>query len=260
VSDVVEALVHGELRVLGRLTEASNITLQCEVRLGDAVRRCVYKPVAGERPLWDFPGAALARREVLTARVAGALGWDLVPVTVWREDGPGGPGMCQEWIEVGQGDPVVGLYAAAEVPPGWREVAEGRTGDGRIVVLAHAATADLQRLAVLDALVNNGDRKGGHVLPRGDGAVAAIDHGVTFHVEPKLRTVLWGWAGEPLPGWLCEDLARGADGVRAALREDPSDLEPDEVEAAEGRLEGLLAAATFPVPGGQWPALPWPPM
>lgn len=260
MSDLAEALAHGELRVLGRLADASNITLQCEVDLADGVRRCVYKPVAGERPLWDFPGAALARREVLTARVAGALGWDLVPVTVWREDGPGGPGMCQEWIDVGEGAPVVGLFTAAQVPAGWCEVAEGRTADGSVVVLAHAATPDLQRLAVLDALVNNGDRKGGHVLPRGDGGVAAIDHGVTFHVEPKLRTVLWGWAGEPLPDWLRGELAGGADGVRDALRQPPSDLGPDELVAAESRLLHLLADVRFPVPGGEWPALPWPPM
>lgn len=259
MSDLAEALAHGELRVLGRLADASNITLQCEVLVGDEPLRCVYKPVAGERPLWDFPGAALARREVLTARVAGALGWDLVPVTVWREDGPGGPGMCQEWIDLGEGAPV-GLFAAAAVPAGWREVAQGRTADGSVLVLAHAATQDLQRLAVLDALVNNGDRKGGHVLPRGGGGVAAIDHGVTFHVEPKLRTVLWGWAGEPLPDWLRDDLARGAEGVISALHEHPSDLDPDEVGAAESRLHELLVEARFPVPGGEWPALPWPPM
>jgi len=260
VSRLTEALAHGELRVLGRLADASNITLQCEVLVGGEARRCVYKPVAGERPLWDFPGAALARREVLTAGVAGALGWDLVPVTVWREDGPGGPGMCQEWIEVGQGHPVVGLFAEAEVPPGWRDVARGRTADGSAVVLAHAATPDLQRLAVLDALVNNGDRKGGHVLPRGDGGVAAIDHGVTFHVEPKLRTVLWGWAGEPLPDWLRHDLDRGAEAAIDVLREPPSDLDPDEVAAAAARLRDLRQEARFPVPGGEWPALPWPPM
>jgi uncharacterized repeat protein (TIGR03843 family) len=259
VSELPHLLAHGELRVLGRLAGASNITLLCESWSTDQSVRCVYKPVAGERPLWDFPGAALAGREVLTAHVARALGWDLVPETVWRDDGPGGAGMCQAWVEAVEEAPV-GLYPADRVPEAWREVAEGRTEDGGIVVLAHEPSPDLQRLAVLDALVNTGDRKGGHVLRRPDGSVAAIDHGVTFHAEPKLRTVLWGWAGEPLPAWLHGELSAGADACAEVLRAGPAALDEDEVRAATDRLALLLAESTFPVPGGEWPALPWPPM
>lgn len=257
--ELARALADGELRVLGRLPDASNLALLCEVDVAGRPRRCIYKPVAGERPLWDFPGAALAAREVLTAVVSRALGWDLVPETTWRDEGPAGPGMCQEWV-ADTGVPPVGLFAAADMPPGWRAVAEGRAADGTAVVLAHEDSADLMRLALLDELVNNGDRKGGHVLRRADGRLAAIDHGVTFHAEAKLRTVLWGWAGDPVPEALLAEVARAADAVDRALATGLGGLTEHEVSAARARRADLLDRGTFPVPGGEWPALPWPPM
>jgi uncharacterized repeat protein (TIGR03843 family) len=282
VSPLAGALAHGELTVLGRLPDASNLALLCEVDGEPGAQRqplrCIYKPASGERPLWDFPDATLAAREVLSAAAAAALGWDLVPATVWRPDGPAGPGMCQEWVERGGPDPV-GLFPAGGVPAGWCVVAEGRTADDEEVRLAHADTADLQRLAVLDHLLNNADRKGGHVLRRADGRLAAIDHGLTFHAQPKLRTVLWGWAGKPVPGWLRDEVAAGQAGLRAVLGDTPggpggpnggggvggaggpgAELSGDEVRAAEERLDRLLADPVFPVPGSGWPALPWPPM
>lgn len=257
--ELARALAHGQLDVLGRLPDASNVALLCEVPLAGSVVRCIYKPVAGERPLWDFPGAVLAGREVLTAEVAACFGWDLVPVTVWREDGPAGSGMVQEWI-TGSGPAPVGLFPSTDVPEGWAEVAEGRTPQGELVVLAHEGSADLQRVALLDVLVNNGDRKGGHLLRRADGRLAAIDHGVSFHVEPKLRTVLWGWAGEPVDPVLLGELRAGRGAFAAALPTGPARLGGPEVDAALGRLDTLLATGEFPVPSGQWPALPWPPM
>jgi uncharacterized repeat protein (TIGR03843 family) len=259
VIELALALAHGELRVLGRLPDASNLALLCEVPLGGAPVRCIYKPVAGERPLWDFPGAVLAGREVLTAEVAACFGWDVVPVTVWREDAPAGPGMVQEWID-DPGPAPVGLFAQGDVPPGWAEVAEGRTPDGRIVVLAHEASRELQQVALLDALVNNGDRKGGHLLRRADGRLAAIDHGVSFHAEPKLRTVLWGWAGAAIDADLLAEVEAGRAAYGDALPTGPARLEPEEVDAALARLDAILASGEYPAPSGQWPALPWPPM
>lgn len=259
-------LAVGELRVLGRLAEASNLALLAEIATDTGPLRCIYKPVAGERPLWDFPGAALAAREVLTAEVARCFGWDLVPPTTWREDGPAGAGMCQVWVETAD-DPPVALFPSGQVPEDWREVAEGRDAAGDPVVLAHESTPALQRMVILDAVVNNGDRKGGHVLRREDGTVAGIDHGVTFHAENKLRTVLWGWAGLPIPDALLAEVSAGAPAVRALVARWGSDtpdrtahLTADEVRAAVERLDALVDAATFPLPGGQWPALPWPPM
>jgi uncharacterized repeat protein (TIGR03843 family) len=259
VIELARALAHGELEVLGRLPDASNVALLCEVAVGEHRQRCIYKPTAGERPLWDFPGAVLAGREVLAAEVARCFGWALVPETVWRDDGPAGPGMCQEWVEGGAPGPV-GLFGPGEVPVGWRAVAEGSGWGGLPVVLAHADEPDLQRMVVLDAVLNNGDRKGGHVLRRPAGSIVGVDHGVSFHVEPKLRTVLWGWAGEPMPPWLRTEVASGADEARAAFPTGPAGLSRAEVRAAEARLDRLLRLGRFPRPAGDWPTLPWPPM
>ncbi len=258
-----EALAVGEMRVLRRLPDASNTVLLVEVDTGGQPVRCVYKPAAGERPLWDFPGATLAMREVITAQVAEAIGWDLVPRTVWRTDGPLGPGMCQEFV-ITEPRPAVGMFAVADVPPEWVVVAQGRTDDGTVVLLAHEAGPDIQRVVALDILVNNADRKGGHLLRRADGGIAAIDHGVTWHAEPKLRTVLWGWAGEPLPPWLVQEVTTAAPiliGLLDALPgPDEGGLRPGEVIAARQRLDQLLADPVFPLPSPAWPALPWPPI
>jgi uncharacterized repeat protein (TIGR03843 family) len=258
MSDLPDLLARAELDVVGRLPDASNLTLLCAA--GEGGVRCVYKPAAGERPLWDFPGAVLAAREVLTARAAGAFGWGLVPVTVWREEGPGGPGMCQEWVEVAPGRAPVGLFPPGEVGAGYHAIAEGHTPTGGVVVLAHESGPDLQRMVVLDALVNNGDRKGGHILRRADGGVVGIDHGVTFHVEPKLRSVLWGWAGQDLPDWLVLEIEHGADRFADVVEDGRRELTGAEARASLARLEDILATRTFPVPGGEWPALPWPAM
>ncbi len=259
-------LATGDLHVLGRLAEASNLALLAEVRSDAGPIRCIYKPVRGERPLWDFPDTALAAREVLCARVADCFGWDLVPATHWRTDGPFGAGMCQEWIEAVD-DPPVALFAEFQVPEGWREVAQGRTSEGAVVALAHEDSGSVQRLVLLDAVVNNADRKGGHLLRRADGRLAGIDHGVSFHVENKLRTVLWGWAGEPLPEELAAELAVGAPAFHALVDQwagsahaGEGHLSADEVAAAHTRLEDLLATGRFPMPGSDWPTLPWPPM
>ena len=271
MTDRAQALATGELEIIGRLTEASNLALLAEVTTDEGPMRCIYKPVAGERPLWDFPGAALAAREVLTAEVADCFGWDLVPVTTWRSDGPAGPGMCQEWVEPVAAPPV-DLFPVGTIPVGWSEVAEGRDADGAPIVLAHDAGEPMQRLVLLDALVNNADRKGGHILRRPDGSLAAIDHGVTFHAENKLRTVLWGWAGLPVSPTLMAEVEAGAEQFRTLVGHwggansrpghgaGSAHLSHDEVRAASDRLDDLLEGATFPMPGAQWPALPWPPM
>ncbi len=262
----VDALATGDLHVIGRLTEASNMALLADVVTDEGPIRCIYKPVAGERPLWDFPGAALAAREVLTAKAAECFGWDLIPATVWRDDGPFGAGMCQEWVDSVDTAPVA-LFTPGEVPEGWRDVAEGLDSSGAPILLAHEASEPMAQMVVLDALVNNADRKGGHVLRRPDGRVAAIDHGVTFHAENKLRTVLWGWAGMPIPESLLGQVSDGAAAFAALVQEwgthpapGSAHLSDAEVRAATDRLESLQRDGTFPMPGANWPALPWPPM
>ncbi|MBE7187658.1 SCO1664 family protein, partial [Jatrophihabitans endophyticus] len=163
VEDAVTLLSAGELSIEGRVMDASNASFYCAVTDGVRTAACVYKPVAGERPLWDFPDGTLAEREVAAYEVSAATGWGIVPPTVYRE-GPAGPGMVQLWIDVDESVDV-----------------------GRLM-----RRRDLERLreiAVFDAVINNSDRKGGHLLPTVDGEVYGIDHGVTFSVDDKLRTV-----------------------------------------------------------------------
>ncbi|MGW1378507.1 SCO1664 family protein [Streptomyces sp. NPDC002446] len=259
-------LLEGELTVRGRIQEASNAVLYCTVDHDGRSAACVYKPVAGERPLWDFPDGTLAQREVAAYEVSRACGWDLIPPTVLR-DGPYGTGMVQEWIDPPQSsDEVPELLALVEDEepgPGWKAVGFAQLGEGRTALLVHADDPRLRRLAVLDAVINNGDRKGGHLLPGTDGRFFAIDHGVTFNAEDKLRTLLWGWAGEPLPDEAVEVLR----GLRKAL-EDGAPLAARlaeliteaEIEALRERVAGLLSSGRHPEPSGGWPAIPWPPV
>ncbi|MEU1802653.1 SCO1664 family protein [Streptomyces sp. NPDC019937] len=274
-----ELLARGELTVRGRVREASNAVLYCTVEYEGHSAPCVYKPVAGERPLWDFPDGTLAQREVAAYEISEATGWGLVPPTVLR-DGPYGQGMCQLWVEVADGEPrgsdefdgtggsaadgteLLALVEGDEPGPGWKAVGFAEVGEGRTALLVHADDVRLRRLAVLDAVINNGDRKGGHLLPAAGGRLYAIDHGVTFNAEDKLRTLLWGWAGEPLPDDMLEVLRRLADQLAdGPLHARLTKLITDaEIEALRARVAALLRTGVHPVPSGQWPAIPWPPV
>ncbi|MDQ0579965.1 SCO1664 family protein [Streptomyces rishiriensis] len=257
-----ELLARGELTVRGRIRDASNAALYCTVAYEGREAACVYKPVAGERPLWDFPDGTLAQREVAAYEVSEATGWGLVPPTVLRE-GPYGEGMCQLWIETAPEAELLALVDGEEPEPGWRAIGFAEVGEGRTALLVHADDERLRRLAVLDAVINNADRKGGHLLPTADGRLYGIDHGVTFNAENKLRTLLWGWAGEPLTGEAVDVLK----GLRGAL--EPGGglavtlaalLTAAEVDATRARADALLAAGKHPEPSGDWPAIPWPPV
>lgn len=247
------ALAEGELRVEGQLTAASNATLLCTVV--DTGELCVYKPQAGERDLWDFPANTLARRELAACALAQALGWPLIPETVWRERGPFGPGMCQRWIE-GDADVVV-VTEDDLVPRDWHVVLRGQDPQGKPVTLAHTDRSDARTLAVFDIIANNADRKGGHILRDPTDTLWAIDHGVTFAVEPKLRTVLWGWMGSAIPAETLADIQRLHDsaGLQTALG---PWLDPLEIAATSQRMAALLAHGIFPEPSAHWPAVPWP--
>ena len=255
-------LAEGELTVRGRIREASNAALYCTVTHGGREAACVYKPVAGERPLWDFPDGTLAGREVAAYEVSEATGWGLVPPTVLR-DGPYGEGMCQLWVETVPGAELLALVDGEEPGPGWRAIGLAEVGEGRTALLVHADDERLRRLAVLDAVINNADRKGGHLLPAAGDRLYGIDHGVTFNVEDKLRTLLWGWAGEPLTEEAL-DVLKGlrkalADGGALAARLGAL-ITPAEIDATRARVGSLIATGTHPEPGGQWPAIPWPPV
>ncbi|MFK4097056.1 SCO1664 family protein [Streptomyces anthocyanicus] len=257
-----ELLALGELTVRGRIRDASNAALYCTVTHEGREAACVYKPVAGERPLWDFPDGTLAQREVAAYEVSEATGWGLVPPTVLR-DGPYGEGMVQLWIETVPETELLALVDEEEPGPGWKGIALAEVGEGRTALLVHADDERLRRLAVLDAVINNADRKGGHLLPAAGERLYGIDHGVTFNAENKLRTLLWGWAGDALTGEALAvlDALRQAlkDGGTLALRL-AALITPAELDATRARVDALLASGKHPEPGGEWPAIPWPPV
>ena len=263
-ADVRTVLADGDLTVVGQVVHASNATLVCDAQQGDTVVRCVYKPVRGERPLWDFPDGTLAGREVASFLISEALGWDVIPLTVLR-DGPFGPGMVQRWIDTvdsAQGTPErldpVDLCPAGAVPEGWLPILRARDLDGDEVVLVHADDPRLQRMAVLDVVLNNADRKGGHVLEGLDGNVYGIDHGICLHQHDKLRTVLWGWSGGTVDPMLLADidklLRRFDGGFAEELHEH---ITGAEVRALQRRITALLEHPVMPHPRGDR-RIPWP--
>jgi uncharacterized repeat protein (TIGR03843 family) len=257
-----ELLTRGEVEIQGRIMPASNATFYATTTLDGTTIECVYKPVAGERPLWDFPDGTLAGREVAAYAVSEALGWDVVPPTVLRGDAPAGPGMVQAWREPDPGQDPVDLVPAGATPEGYLHVLDAYDGNDRPVSLVHEDSAPLRRMAVFDVLVNNADRKGGHVLAMTDGHRYGVDHGVSFNVDHKLRTVLWGWAHETLDPDDARAVRSLADELCTAgseLVEVLHDLILDqEVVATVERCERLLRRNAMPVPSRSRPSIPWP--
>ena len=222
----------GLLRVTGRLVDASNATLYAIADLAGQEMVCIYKPKAGERPLWDFPDGCLAHREYAAYLVSEYLGFNVVPLTVLR-DGPYGEGMAQEWITIDESVDLAKFFATDH--PG------------------------LRAMALFDAIINNTDRKIGHLLPINDDVVFGCDHGVTFHVEDKLRTVLWQWAGDSLTTNEIEILKKALISLEGELRRQLETLlTTQEIDALAARVQRLLKEGTFPQPNPNWPAVPWP--
>jgi hypothetical protein len=234
LGDVLEILTEGRLEPLGLMPGASNFTFLAEACRGDHTVLTIYKPQAGEAPLWDFPDGTLCRREVAAYSVSSALGWPLVPPTVLR-DGPHGPGSVQ-------------LFVHAHV-------------DQHFFTLRESRLDDFLTVAAFDVVVNNADRKAGHCLLDGDGRIWLVDHGVCFHVAPKLRTVIWEFAGARVPKLLREGLRTLAGDLRGgALRDTMRGLLNDaEVDATAARAEQLAKIGRFPEPGPARP-YPWPPI
>ncbi|ORB82846.1 phosphatidylinositol kinase [Mycobacterium kansasii] len=265
-NDDCEVLRDGELTVLGRIRSASNATYLCESTLSGDTVHCVYKPVAGEQPLWDFPDGTLAGRELSTYLVSARLGWKIVPYTVIR-DGPAGPGMLQLWVrqsgdsldaDARPGPDLVDLFPTGKPQPGYLPVLRAYDYAGDEVVLMHADDDRLRRMAVFDVLVNNADRKGGHILCGIDGGVYGVDHGVCMHVQDKLRTVLWGWAGKPIDDPTLESIARLADDLRGSLADELRvHITSAEITALRRRARALLDTPVMPGPNRHRP-IPWP--
>ncbi len=220
----------GEMTVVGRLVDASNATLLCEIGSDDSTFQVIYKPIAGERALWDFPEGELAKREVAAYLVSEALSLKIVPETIFRE-GPFGLGSVQRWIEIDQSID--------------------------IVPLAQSDHISIRNMALLDVLINNTDRKFGHILPTVEGEIFGCDHGVTFHSEDKLRTVLWQFAGEAMTVdeiSIIQNFIAHLDEFGLAEY-----LSEEDIAALKNRALRLIDDGSFPFPSQEWPAVPWPP-
>lgn len=227
-----EILLQGELIVTGRLIDASNATLLAECSFDDKKVKCIYKPIAGERPLWDFPDGNLAQREYAAYLISKHADFDLVPFTILR-DGPFGFGMVQQWIDIDESVDLASFFTTDD--------------------------SQLREMALFDAIINNTDRKIGHLLPQSDGKLFGCDHGVTFHQEYKLRTVLWQWAGQSLT----QDEEASLNNLRIFLKEEKIEslmslITDVEYQALIKRIDDLLDAKAFPRPSDEWPAIPWP--
>ena len=236
-NSLLNILEKGEINITGEFLWGSNYTFAVEINYAEQNLQGVYKPTRGERPLWDFPRASLARREVAAFLVSEALGWGFVPLTIYRKDGPIGPGSLQLHVDH---DPEYNYFSFSK--------------------------ADIQRLrpvALFDYLINNADRKGSHVLFDLEGQMWLIDHGISFHQEQKLRTVIWDFAGEPIPEQICAEL----ENFEVQLHEgtqfhDQLDqyLVPQEITALAKRTKHLLTTMQFPNPHPNQRPDPWPPV
>jgi uncharacterized repeat protein (TIGR03843 family) len=230
--DVASILKNGELIVTGRLIDASNATLLAECTFQEVKVKCIYKPIAGERPLWDFPDGNLAHREYAAFVISELLGYNIVPLTILR-DGPFGVGMVQEWIDIDESLDLANFFGTDD--------------------------AQLRKMALFDAIINNTDRKIGHLLPHKDGSLFGCDHGVTFHEEDKLRTVLWQWAGDALSDKEIQSLNNLLEQIEKSAKDKLMVLiTENEHLALIRRIQELLRTKKFPLPSDDWPAIPWP--
>ncbi len=232
MSNVEKVLADGELIVTGRLIDASNATLLAQCTLENEIVKCIYKPIAGERPLWDFQDGNLAQREFAAYLISEYLEMHIVPLTILR-DGPFGLGMVQEWIDIDQDIDLAEFFSQDD--------------------------PQLRKMALFDAVINNTDRKIGHLLPHPDGRLFGCDHGVTFHHEYKLRTVLWQWAGSDLT----EDEISSLQALQEILETNESGtlqslITQTELLSLKSRIDALIKDRSFPLPSTDWPAIPWP--
>ena len=232
MSDSEAKLRQGELVVTGRLIDASNATLLANCIVGNESIKCIYKPIAGERPLWDFQDGNLASREYAAFLISEMMQLHIVPTTILR-DGPYGMGMVQEWIDIDANIDLADYFRQDQ--------------------------SQLRAMALFDAVINNTDRKIGHLLPQEDGKLYGCDHGVTFHEENKLRTVLWQWAGQDFS----VDELNSLNELMLKLESHQGEafnalLTTDEIHALRSRIMNLIEQKTFPMPNPEWPAIPWP--
>jgi len=237
LTKVLNVLQYGEITIKGEFIWGSNYTFLAEVTHNGDKIKSVYKPSRGERPLWDFPPTSLARREAAAYLVSEALGWKLVPPTVYRKKAPIGPGSLQLFIEH---DPELHYFNLSE-----------------------SDRQSLRPVVLFDLLINNADRKGSHLLYDSEHHLWLIDHGICFHSEDKLRTVIWDFAGEPIPEDLKVDLRNLHHSLTPAThlyKQLQELLNPPEIKALAARAGYLITLNLFPLPEPDQRSFPWPPI
>ena len=255
-ADVLGSLSEGDISVVGALPGSSNGALLVDIANGSTTVSAVYKPEALERPLHDFPDGTLSKRELAAYLFDAILRWSIVPPTVWRQDGPLGPGIVQQFVP-GTPDGIIASFPE-QVPNGWCPVLSAVDEDERPVLIAHRDTPRLRQIALFDVAINNADRKVGHLIStdHGEAQISGVDHGLTFNVDPKLRTILWGFAGQQIGE---AELAQ----LRHFCAEPPPQalaaiLDPQEMDQLYARVDFLVGTGRYPQPPRDRYPIPWP--
>ena len=255
--EVESALAENEFEAVGQITTASNGALLLDSKDEQNAIRAIFKPKIGIRQLWDFPNDDLIERELASYLLSKASGANLIPPTIVREIAPYGEGTVQYWIEAARIE-AVRIFIPTAIESGFTEVLQANDASGELVSVATLDSDWLSFLALFDAVINNADRKGSHILTDEKKRMWAIDHGVTWHREDKLRTILWANAAEKLSDAQIDFLSSLANALESEFETFEKLLSPEEVTSAFLRLEKIKETGSFPVPSQKWPAIPWP--
>ncbi len=257
LDEIENELLNSEFSVIGQITSASNVALLLATTSTQNSFKAIYKPKSGIRELWDFPNNDLVEREYASYLLSKQSGLNLVPATVIREISDFGEGMVQKWVDDSEVKSV-GIFKHDLVPAEYLTVLEANDGQANLVKVAVEDSPWLDSLTIFDAVINNSDRKGSHILTDPAGVNWAIDHGVTWHLENKLRTVLWAKAGEELSASALLTVGKIESALSQSAELLSKYLSKAEIEQAANRLSQIAATGMFPLPQGDWPAIPWP--
>lgn len=252
-----DLLLTGNIEIQGLIPESSNGALKASIKNGKEEISVIIKPTALIRPLWDFPELDLNNRELATYELSEKLNLNFVPVCIKRILPEIGECLIQEWIEEVDNQLII-VRSDSDIPKHYKKVINGYDELNKLVCLAHDNNKDLKKIAIFDLIINNADRKGGHILKDQNEKIWIIDHGVTWHQENKLRTILWGWIGENLSNEDIKLLELAKIAIFEWIENGAHLLRIEELQAALNRIEVVLEQGKFPEPSKEWPAIPWP--
>ena len=255
--EIKSLLSTGEIEIEGLIPDSTNGALKLLITNGDEQIAAIAKPDVSIRPLWDFPNMDLNKREYATFLFDRKLELGFVPETVIRDISGIGNALVQHWIRETENDLII-VQSPDNIPKSYLRVLQGYDELNKLITLAHKDDQDLRKLCLIDLIINNADRKGNHLITDGNNKMWAIDHGVSWHEEPKIRTVLWGWINQEFNDGDLDLLSLAKSTLEDWLANDFQYLENSEIECALERLDELVKNKRFPAPGSEWPAVPWP--